>query len=90
MACAPTTEFSAQAIPDHTLHGLLKHASQPRYTLERCAQSSRLEAYFAALAWQHLNRDKLYPGFMEELFAQRCARVPALAALSQLSHITCE
>jgi hypothetical protein len=36
------------AIPDHTLHGLLKHASQLRYILDRCVQGRRFEAFFAA------------------------------------------
>jgi len=36
-----------QAIPDHTLHSLLKHASQMRYILDRCAQNPRFEAFFA-------------------------------------------
>ena len=35
-----------QSLPDHTLHGLLKHASELRYILEQCVQKPRFKTFF--------------------------------------------
>jgi putative Mn2+ efflux pump MntP len=35
-----------QSLPDHTLHGLLKHASELRYILEQCVQERRFNTFF--------------------------------------------